>query len=272
MHEEPSKFSCALVTGATSGIGEALSFLLASKGINLILVGRDSAKLAHLHKALGAQIEVTTLAADLTDKRDRNKLIELIKKAIPDLVINNAGFGLYGEALSHSTQEQMAILEVNGNAALEISLEASRSLIAKGKNGVILNVSSSAAFHAFPYMAVYAAAKSFIVQFSLAFDSEVQSKGIRVLTACPGMVATQFSARAAKAQSMKPIGFAMTPQYAAEQIWWQIQKRKPCYIFDWRYRWGTYLSRLLPKKWISAILRSNIASRLNKKSDCSGRA
>src|SRR5580693_8214964 len=149
----------ALVTGASSGLGKALCHLLAKKGVRLIVTGRNRSKLEELHGLVHV--------ADLAQSRD--SLIKLIHEHVPDLVINNAGWGLYGDALSHTTKEQMDILEVNANAVLEISLEAARAMIKAKTEGAIVNIASGAAFFAFPTLAVYAASKAFVGSFSEAF-------------------------------------------------------------------------------------------------------
>lgn len=259
-------FSLALVTGATSGIGEALCQLLADKKIPLIISGRNQPKLESLKKELTKQnIDVTIIAADLAHANERQKIIKLIHERSPDLVVNNAGFGLYGAALTHPTQAQMDILNVNGNAVLEISLEAARTLASNNRKGIIMNVSSAGAFQVFPSLAVYAAAKTFVNQVSQALDAEMKSYGVRILSACPGMVETEFAKRAAGSQESPNLMISMTPSEAARQIWWQIENEKPVHIFDWRTRWATYLSRCLPTSLVTKIIRSTITSRTPKR-------
>src|SRR5580658_2209493 len=109
-------YRLAFVSGATSGIGQATCQLLAKKGIPIIATGRNEAKLLELKQTLSNQVRIQTIQADLSKITDRQEVIALIHQCAPDLVINNAGFGLYGEALTYSTQEQVSILEVNGQA------------------------------------------------------------------------------------------------------------------------------------------------------------
>jgi short-subunit dehydrogenase len=257
------KGSLALVTGATSGIGKALCFLLAAKGINLIATGRDAAKLQELKEALTLQVQVHTVAADLLLPEQRRQLIERIHQLAPTLVINNAGFGLYGECLTTSTAEQLKILEVDVAAVLEITLEAARTLVSKNQEGTIVNVSSAAGFQIYPGFCVYAAAKGFVNQFSRSFDYEMRPHGVRVLTICPGWVKTNFQKQASqgKGQNSEDRG-AMTPEFIAHSIWQQIQTQKPLNIVDWRYRWLTYLSYFFPTSWSIAVLKKNIHKRM----------
>lgn len=190
----------ALITGATSGIGEALAHLLAQKGYALILTGRNIEKLHTVAKELQAE---EAIAADLQKREERHKLVALIRSKMPELVINNAGFGLYGDLMSLSVEEQLSILEVNATAALELTLEAARALIQAGKRGVILNVSSVAGEYPCPGMSVYGATKAFLTSFSEALHTEAAPKGVSVLVSCPGMVKSDFAARASK-KAIKP--------------------------------------------------------------------
>jgi hypothetical protein len=260
------KFDLALITGASSGIGEALSRKLAEKGVSLILCGRNVKRLQAIADELGNTVEVEIVCADLAQREERKKVVEIIRHKAPDLVINNAGYGSYGQALSYDTQEMLDLLEVDANAVLEFSLEATRALVDHKKEGVVMNVSSVAAFQIFPLFAVYSAAKAFVNQFSESFDQETQKYGVRVLTACPGMVATGFRSRAAGEPGDDPPGaLVMSADFAAEEILRQIAGRKPMHIFDWKYRVGVFFSKyILPKSLVARVLRSNIKSRITK--------
>lgn len=254
-------YHLALITGATSGIGWAVSELLASKGISLAISGRNSEQLRLLKTKLSKQVEVESLQGDLSLLKGRGELISFLHERVPDLVINNAGFGLYGEALSHATNDQVDILEVNGRAVLELTLEAARALVSKEKKGVILNVSSAAAFQIFPLMAVYAASKAFVNHFSQALDFEVRKYGIRVLTICPGMVVTNFQKRAGGV-NLQQAG-ALSPNFVAEQIWKQIEQLESLRVIDWKYRFLTFLSHFFPTSWIASIEQRIITKRIN---------
>jgi len=260
------RYDQALVTGATSGIGEALARLLARKEISLILTGRDSTKLDKLKRELEKITDVKTLAADLNDETQRQHLISLIHQNCPDLIINNAGIGLYGYALSHSTKSQLNVLDTNANAVLEITLESARALLKKDKKGTIVNVSSTASFMLFPCFSVYTASKAFVNQFSESFDFEMRPFGIRVLIACPGMVKTKFRRRSGGQEkvSVPPSSSVMSAEFAANEIWTQCQTLKTIHLFNWRYRIACFLTRyLLPKKWVGNYLKKNILNRVD---------
>lgn len=254
-------FSLALVTGASSGIGTAFCHLLASKNIPLMITGRDAGRLNALANELRAFVDVVVFAVDLAEAEGRATMIKYMYDYRPDLVINNAGFGLYGEALTYETKEQLEIVQVNATAVLELTLEGARAMLSAQQQGVILNVSSAAAEQVFPCLAVYAATKTFVNQISEALDIEMQPYGIRVLTACPGMVSTAFSSRAAGQPVVSKTKGVMTANFAAEEIWWQIRKGKRKHIFDWKTRLATYFSSLLPTCWTARFLAKIIESR-----------
>jgi uncharacterized protein len=259
MHKQKT-FSLALVTGASSGIGEALSFLLADKGINLIIHGRNIENLKRIQNTLAAKVNVDLISADLANRSERKKVSEMIHSRKPDLMINNAGFGLYGPALSHETEQVMEILEVNANAVMELTLEAARAMTSAGIKGVILNVSSSAGeIPVAPGFAAYSASKAFVNHFSQSLDMELQPIGIRVLSAAPGFVKTNFSKRAGGKKNNLIQNITMTSEFAAEQIWRQIQKGTPLFLFDWKNRFLVKCSILFHKKWVAKI-----SHRLNK--------
>lgn len=256
------KPSLALVTGATSGIGKALCELLADKGVDLIITGRNENLLLDLKQGLQSKVKINSICADLTCSEDRKSIIQQLHQQVPDLVINNAGFGLYGDSLTYTTHEQMQVLDVNGSAVLELTLEAARSLVSQEKKGTIINISSAAAFQVFPSLAVYSASKAFVNQVSQALDSEMKSYGIRVLTSCPGMVDTQFRERAGGAPGVHTGGQPMTAEFVAQEIWKQFQLQKPLKIINWKYHLLTFLSSFLPTSLSSVILRKNILQRI----------
>lgn len=246
----------ALVTGGTSGIGKELCLLLASKGIDLLITGRNENELKSLQERLSATVSVTTLSADLDRAEGRSRITAAIHETCPDFIFNNAGFGFVGDALTYSTEEQLSILEVNIKALVEFTLEGARTLISKDKRGVILNVSSAAAFFILPGFAVYAASKTFVLNFSEAFDAEVKPYGVRVLTACPGFVATNFSKRS-RSRSDKKRTAVLSASFVAEQIWDQIEALQPVRIIDWKYRLLNFFSYFIPgrlKIWIGQRL------------------
>lgn len=249
----------ALITGASSGLGKALSHLLSKRGIPLILTARNEEKLKKAALDLPSSTQI--LRCDLTHPEDRKELIRLIRKRQPDLIINDAGFGLYGPALSQQMRDLQDMVEVNISALMEISIEAARTLVKVKKKGTILNISSAAAFFSYPTFCVYAATKAFVNSFSLGFDKEMKKLGVRILTSCPGQIDTDFRKRASGNFPQKKDRITMTAESAAELILKQVALGKALSIIDWRYRLAIALSRILPQSFLQALLEKNIKAR-----------
>ncbi|MBA3238998.1 MAG: SDR family NAD(P)-dependent oxidoreductase [Parachlamydiaceae bacterium] len=252
------KFSLALVTGATSGIGKRLCELLAEMGIPIIIHGRDEEKLETVAKNLRRKVEVIPVIADLSSSMGQTIVATVIRHHVPDLVINNAGFGLYGEALTYDTARQLDILQVDGQATARFTLEAARALKNAGRKGVIMNISSAAAFPISPRFAMYSATKAFVNQFSESFDEEMRHHGVRILVACPGIVDTNFREMAG-GRKLPGGEEVMTADFAAREILKQIEERKKMHVFNWYYRWLCILVRyILPKSFVAKIVQRRI--------------
>jgi short-subunit dehydrogenase len=187
-----------LITGASSGIGAALAQVFAEHGHELVLVARRERELGALADAIAAtgRPRPTVLPADL----ERPEAIEEIGAALlaqglePAIVVNNAGFGLYGTFGTLDRARQRAMIDLNVHALSELSLAFIDSI--SRHRGGILNVSSIAAYLPGPGMAVYYATKAYVLSFSEALHRELKSRGVRVTALCPGPVATEFQARA----------------------------------------------------------------------------
>lgn len=252
-------YKLALITGASSGLGEALSYALAQRGISLILVGRNRNQLERVAAQIPQRTEI--FVCDLSSAKERRTLLALIQERVPDLVINNAGFGLYGEILEQTLQEAQDMLAVNAQAVMEISIEAARSLRAHKKQGTLLNISSAAAFFAYPTFCLYAASKAFVNAFSLAFDAEMRPHGIRILTLCPGQIATPFRSKAARLAPQSPDGMTMPLEKAVRLILKHLDRKTPLALIDWRYRALVALSHLIPQSLKLRLLKRTLTRR-----------
>jgi uncharacterized protein len=187
-----------LITGASSGIGAALARVFAAHGHELVLVARREDRLAALADEIAAagRPRPTVLGLDL-GRRDAvaELAAALTSRGLePQIVINNAGFGLVGPAAEISRDEQLAMIDLNVRALTELSLTFVESL-ARHRGG-ILNVASVAAFMPGPGLAVYYASKAYVLSFTEALHRELSHRDIRVTALCPGPVPTEFQARA----------------------------------------------------------------------------
>lgn len=191
------KGSTALITGASGGLGEAFAEQLAERGSHLVLVGRSEDKLQALARRLERQskITATVLTADLASSTEVDQLVSNLKtRGIDvDLLINNAGLGVFQRFLETPLERQMEQIEVNVRALVLLTHALAPAMVEKNKGGVI-NLSSSAGFQPLAGANIYAASKSFVLLFSEALAQELTATGVRVLAVCPGPVATGFFA------------------------------------------------------------------------------
>ena len=187
-----------LITGASAGIGSELARVFASNGHRVALVARRAERLAALASEIkasgGAAPMVIACDLEQSDAGDKIAAALAAEGVEVEFVVNNAGFGLFGNAIELDRTEQLGIIAVNIRTMTDLSLRFSDSLTRH--RGGILNLGSLAGFLPGPGMAVYYASKAYVLSFSEALRQELAPRGVRVTTLCPGSVATEFQARA----------------------------------------------------------------------------
>jgi short-subunit dehydrogenase len=185
----------ALVTGASAGIGEALARELAKDGANLVLTARREDRLWALAQELSSTygIQSDIFVADLAQPSAAEAIFGFTrqKNLSIDLLVNNAGFGQYGEFHKTPTDRLLQMVQVNCTAVLHLTRLFSSSMVAR-RTGDILIVASTAAFQAVPYISTYAATKVFDLYLAEGLAEELQPYGIRVCALCPGTTASEF--------------------------------------------------------------------------------
>ena len=191
--------STALITGASSGIGKSFAEKLAAKNTNLIIVARSEEKLNALGERLRKQhnIQVEVIVKDLTQPFAAREVYDTTQNLglSVDLLINNAGFGDYGEFSQTDGDRQVEMIQLNTVALVDLTHKFLPQMRERG-SGSIINVSSIAAFQPIPYLSVYAATKAFVRSFSEALWAENRQYGLRVLVVCPGPTETNFFSEA----------------------------------------------------------------------------
>jgi uncharacterized protein len=187
-----------LITGASAGIGTELARIFASKGHRLALVARRGDRLAALAAEVAASSghSAVEIPCDLeqADAGDRIAATLAAEGVEVEYVVNNAGFGLFGNAIELDRAGQLGIIAVNVRAMTDLSLRFSDQLIRH--RGGVLNVASIAGFLPGPGMAVYYASKAYVLSFTEALRAELAPRGVRVTVLCPGPVPTEFQQRA----------------------------------------------------------------------------
>jgi short-subunit dehydrogenase len=188
----------SLITGASAGLGEAFAEQLARQGADLILVARSTDKLDRLAERLRdeAKVQVIVLPADLSSTEEVDALVQKVKRRglCVDLLVNNAGIGVFEDFLDKPLAEQVKQVDINVRALVALTHAFAPGMVAAGRGGII-NLASTAAFQPLAGAGVYAACKAFVLFFSEALSLELHKSGVKVTAACPGPVATQFFAQ-----------------------------------------------------------------------------
>jgi len=179
----------ALVTGASSGIGEQFARQLATGGYNLLLVARRADRLEALAAELPTDVHV--LPCDLATEAGFVGRRVADRGADVDLLVNNAGFGTSGPFLEHDPARDVEQIRVNCEAVVTLTHAFLPAMVERGRGGII-NVASSAGFQPIPYESVYAATKAFVISFTDALHTELRDSGVRIMSVSPGPVPTEW--------------------------------------------------------------------------------
>ena len=239
----------ALITGATSGIGQSFAAKLSKRGWSLLLTGRNENKLMEMQKSLGGNIEF--IAADLAQKEDVYKVYDFCRGKDVDMLVNNAGYGLFGKFEDTDLEDEVNMINVNVTA-LHILTKLFLRDFKKRDHGTILNVASIAGFMSGPLMAAYYASKNYVLKLSVAIYEELRRdhSNVKITVLCPGPVDTNFNNRAGVSFSVKPI----TADYAAEYALKKAFDGKLFAIPGLFVKLGSIAPRFVPQKLLSAIV------------------
>lgn len=231
----------ALITGASSGIGKNMAYVLANKGIDLILVARNKDELLKI-KA-NVKVNVVVIELDLLKEKNVFKLYEMCKDRNIDILINNAGFGLFGLFTETDLDRELEMIDLNIKAYHILTKLFLKDFVEKD-NGYILNVASSAAFMAGPRLSTYYATKNYVLKLTMAINEELRQSGSNVVVSalCPGPVNTNFNKVAHGEFSIKEA----SPKYVAEYAINKLFKKKMIIIPTFRIKLGIFLLRILP--------------------------
>ena len=253
-----------LITGASSGIGEAFAHRLAREKHNLVLVARSEDKLAVLCDRLMLEHEVTAhyVAIDLNDynaderlfKETENHGLEI------DWLINNAGFGSMGDFSKLELEKELEMIGLNVLALVALTHRYLQQMRER-KRGTIINVSSTASFQPIPFMATYAATNAFVSSFSEAVAEENRPYGIRVLSLCPGTTETNFFEASGIKEPVKIKG-TQTSEEVVEAALNALEKGKSSVVSGWINYFvtaaGAHTPNSIVTKTIGGMLRSKV--------------
>ena len=200
----------ALVTGAASGIGYELAQLLAKDAYQLILVDKDAEKLSEVKSEINHKfkVDVKILVKDLSRPNIAQEIISDIDNKPIDVLINNAGFGLFGSFSETKWERESEMLQVHIITTTHLTKLVLKGMVERG-SGRILNVSSLAGFIPGPLMSIYYASKGYMLSFSEAIANELKGTGVTVTALCPGPTKTGFQETVSENASENKISFNM---------------------------------------------------------------
>jgi hypothetical protein len=243
--------SWALVTGATAGIGESFSRLLASKNYNLVLVARDLPRLHERAAALEAKFGIKThvIQADLATDEGCLRIEKYILENQIDVLINNAGFGT-NKAFTMSTLEvEQQLLDVLVRTPMRL-MHIALPLMKQRNNGIIINVSSVAGYIA---GGTYSASKSYLTVLSESLNTELSATNVKVSALCPGFTRTEFHQRGKMSMKGLPNFLWLNPDRLVEQSWRDALKGKAVSIPGWQYKLLVLIVETMPRSIVRKV-------------------
>lgn len=258
----PAADRTAVVTGASSGIGEAFARRLAARGHGVTLVARRADRLQALAAELTATgVRAEVVAADLTDRSVRAGLLDEItgRGLTPHLLINNAGLSTVGPVAASDPERELAMVELDVMAVVDLCSRFVPGMVERHGGGVI-NVASTAAFQPLPGQAGYAGSKAFVLSYTRSLGGELKGTGVTATTLCPGPVDTGFGEAAGfakeDAENALPSFMWEDPVDVAECGLEALAKGRPVAIPGEANRIAAMVAHLAPKRLLVPILAS----------------
>src|ERR1700736_4236632 len=246
----------ALVTGASAGIGMAFARELAAGGTNLVLTARRSHRLEELAQKLVSanKIKAEVFAADLAEPNAPAKIFAFTQdKGINvELLINNAGFGAYGEFFTQELPKLLDMVQVNCSAVVHLTRLYLPEMV-KRRSGDVLIVASTASFQAEPYISTYAATKAFDLSLAEGLAEEMKPYGIRVCALCPGSTESEFHEVAGQAHLAPARKNRETAEKVAKTGLQALASGKSYVISGTRNYLGAHVQRLVSRRMVAGI-------------------
>lgn len=254
-----------LITGASSGIGAAFARKLAKRGRNVLLVARSEDKLIALCNEIGraSGIRAQYVAMDLTEPDAPRRLFEETKKRglLIDTLINNAGFGSMGDFEQLEREEELEMIDLNVKSLVDLTYMFLGPMRERHQ-GTIINVASTAAFQAVPFMATYAATKAFVLSFSQALWEENRPHGVHVLALCPGVTDTNFFA--ASKIDRPPMRTIQTAEEVVDGALRGMARGKSIVITGWANWLTVEIQRFVPRSLVARFVGKTLRSRFEQ--------
>ncbi len=247
---------CALITGASAGLGAEIATLFAVDGYDLILVARRKDRLQEVADKLSSEYGVQTMvvAEDLSQRDGAFAVFAAVKTVgwKVDFLVNNAGFGSCGPFVEQDLGRELDMIQVNCSALVQLSHLFLPQMKERG-SGNILNIASTAGFQPGPRMAVYYASKAFVLSFSEAVAHELRGSGVSVTAHCPGATATEFAGVAGNDKTKLFSAGVADSQSVARHAYHSMHREKIVAIHGAGNKFGAFMVRLGPRALVRSI-------------------
>ncbi len=250
------KNKVCLITGAASGLGYEFSKLAIQDGFDLILIDINTAKLNAVKQELENlhTQKITIISKDLCEKYVVEEIFDKIKDERIDMLINNAGFGLFGKFCDTEWELEERMMNLHMMTSTYLTKLVLRKMI-NNNHGKILNIASLAAFQPGPLMSVYYASKSFLLSFSEAIASEIKDTGVSITVLCPGPTKTNFQSTVNNASSKNKLSMNMANAGEVAAYGYEALKKKKIIAIPGVFnKFLAFLPRVLPRNVVSAIV------------------
>ena len=242
----------AVITGASSGMGREFVYAVDRDFVldELWVVARRKDRLDALQARCRATIRA--LPWDLSDKASFERYRALLAEAQPEIavLVNAAGYGLFGTFEEMELEPQLGIADVNDKALTAFCL---LSLPYMKEGSAIINMGSNSSWQPVPYIAVYGASKAYVLSFSRALGRELKPRGVHVMCVCPGWIRTEFMDTAVHDDTIRYYDRGYTPEQVIAQAMKDLRKKKKVSILGAPVRWQVRMVKLLPVDWIMDI-------------------
>ena len=247
------KFTVAVITGGSSGIGESFIKTLLNINPEMLICNISRSEPADFLKE-----RVKHFPCDISDKNRLKATVVKVEEVLkatgtsgPILLINNSGFGSYGPFPAPSLDEQLDMIGVNIEAM--VHLTGLLLPLLKARGGAIINVASTAGFSPTPYMSTYGATKAFVLNWSLALSCDLKADGIDVLAVCPGPTATQFFMRAGFHKAPLPEWLGQTSDAVAKESLKALQRKRRLVVCGFSNKILTAIASHISRPWLATL-------------------
>jgi short-subunit dehydrogenase len=251
------KRKTALITGAASGLGFELSLLIAKDAYNLVLIDINAEKLLEAKEYIKKKypVEILTLPNDLSKPDAAQAIFNDVKDIPIAVLVNNAGFGLFGTFSNTDWQRESEMLYLHTFTTTHLTKLVLKGMLQRNE-GMILNVSSLAAFQPGPLMAIYYATKAYILSFSEALANELKGTGVSLTVLCPGQTKTAFQKKVSSAAIDAKADFNMACPKRVAKYGYEAMKKGNTVAIPGRFnKFLSVLPRFVPRNMATAIVR-----------------